>query len=247
LSGATAAAPTAPAGAATPGGQGTELFRIVQIDKLRVLVSVPRENATGIRTDANATVFVQEFERDFAGKVTRTANALDPASRTMLIEVQIANPELVLMPGMYAQVRFDNVRSNPPMLVPGEALIVHGKGAQVAVLQNLAPEDERKISRTPDRQKAKRIHLQTISIGRDYGTEIEIVGGLKGGEYVVVNPGDSVQEGSIVLPREAPEKDAGEQAGKQGGRNDQVPSGIQSPSMAAPTQNSKPGKGNKKQ
>src|SRR5204862_6370143 len=98
---------------------------------------------------------------------------------------------------MYAQVRFNSARSNPPLLVPGEALILRGNGAQLAILRDLGAEDEQKIQQSPDRKNAERMHLQPIEIGRDDGTEIEVSGGREGSEQGDVHPGDAAREGAI--------------------------------------------------
>jgi multidrug efflux pump subunit AcrA (membrane-fusion protein) len=120
-----AGAPSSPSAApgsnGTPSGnEGTELFRIAQIDRMRVLVNVPQTSAPAVALNAPVTVHVQEFGDRFTGTIVRTASALDPMTRTLLTEVQLANPERKLMPGMYAQVQFDASRSNPPLLVPGK-------------------------------------------------------------------------------------------------------------------------------
>jgi multidrug efflux pump subunit AcrA (membrane-fusion protein) len=120
--------------------------------------------------------------------VTRTTNSLDPTSRTLLVEVQVPNNDGKLLPGMYAEVHFKSHRDVPPLLVPGDTLIAGNDGLLVAVLNN-----------APDQGKgAKKIHLQPVQIGRDYGVETEVLSGLVGNELLVVNPGDEVKEGAFV-------------------------------------------------
>ncbi|HYK91774.1 MAG TPA: efflux RND transporter periplasmic adaptor subunit, partial [Acidobacteriota bacterium] len=183
------------------GAQGGELFRIAQISLLRVLINVPETNAPGIRTGQTAKVLVQAFpNREFAGQVTRTANAVDISSRTMLTEVQVQNPQLVLLPGMFVQVRLLNPRAAPPLLISGDCVMATPEGLRVAVLQDPAPQDRPPGSARSNRQQAKRIHLQAIEVGRDYGQEIEVVNGLEGWEYIVLNPGDEILEGAVVQP-----------------------------------------------
>ena len=165
---------------------GNEMYRVAQIGTIRVLVSVPQTNAPGIRVGMPAELNVNEFPgRKFTGKVTRTTNSLDPNSRTLLVEVQVPNPDGRLLPGMYAEVHFRSHRDSPPLLVPGDALIAGNSGTQIAVL-------------TDEGGGAKKIHLQPLTIGRDYGTETEVIAGLQGDEMVVVNPGDDVREGAVV-------------------------------------------------
>jgi len=166
---------------------GNEMYRIAQTGTLRILVNVPQSSAPGIATGMAADVLVAEFPgRTFPGKVTRTSNSLDPNSRTLLTQVEIPNKDGKLYPGMYAQVRFRTHRDAPPLLIPGDALINSQAGSQVAVLREV-----------PD-QEARRIHLQTIQLGRDYGAQTEVLAGLEGGETIIVNPGDTAREGNLV-------------------------------------------------
>jgi multidrug efflux pump subunit AcrA (membrane-fusion protein) len=166
---------------------GNELYRIAQTATLRILINVPQSAAPGIETGMRADVLVAEYQgRVFPGKVTRTSNSLDPNSRTLLTQVEIPNTDGKLYPGMYAQVRFSNHRDKPPLLIPGDALINGPAGTQVAVLGEIPNEETR------------RIHLQTIQLGRDYGAQTEVIGGLEGGELVIVNPGDTAREGNLV-------------------------------------------------
>ena len=181
----------APTSTGTGGSLGTtgELFRVAQINVLRILINVPQESAPFIHVGEPATVMVQELpDQTFKARVTRTSNAIDLATRTLLTEVDVENPGQKLLPGMYAMVQIENVRDNPPLLVPGDAVIGNASGVQVAVVERGNP---------------SKIHIQNVKIGRDYGPEIEIVNGLHGGESVVVNPGDIVQEGAAVKPVEA--------------------------------------------
>lgn len=191
-------------GAPSTGAQGGELFRIAQIEVLRVLVSVPETDVPAIRVGGAAAVLPQAFpNREFAGRVTRNANAVDVSSRTMLTEVQVHNPSLVLLPGMFVQVRLLRERKEPPLLIAGDSVITTANGLRVAVLQDIEPQEKQRIAEDPIRAypgNAKRIHLQQIQVGRDYGQEVEIISGLQGWEYVVMNPGDEIEEGAVVLP-----------------------------------------------
>lgn len=215
-------------GTASSGGQGAELFRIAQIDRLRVFVTVPQESAGNVQAGQAATVFVQAFGADgFGGRVSRTAGALDPTARTLLTEVQIGNPGHRLMPGMYAQVRFSSQRSAPPLLVPGEALITRSAGTFVAAMQEMSAPERQKLPASPHRDQARRVHLQPVVIGRDYGTEVEISGGLKGGEELVINPGDEVQEGAVMVPQ-APASASGDAASAPA-KGQSAPAALQPP------------------
>ena len=159
----------------------TLLFRIAQTDRLRTYVNVPQSDAAAVRTGQTARLAVPDLGRQFAGTVTRTASALDPATRTLLVEVQVPNADGVLLPGMYAQVDLTTPRSNPPLLIPGDTLVVRATGSQVAVVG-----------------ADHVIHIQRLQLGRDFGDKIEVLSGLEAGQQVVVNPGDTVQEGAKV-------------------------------------------------
>ena len=162
-----------------------ELLREAQIDVLRIFISAPQTNAAEIRPDMPAELTIQELpNRIFKGSVARTANALEEASRTMRVEVRVNNPDHLLLPGMYAQVKFSVSRSNAPPVVPGDTLLIRSTGTQVALVD-------------PDHK----VHFQKIEVGRDYGQEIEVLSGLSVGQTVIVNPTDDIREGIEVQPR----------------------------------------------
>jgi multidrug efflux pump subunit AcrA (membrane-fusion protein) len=160
----------------------TLLFRIAQTNVLRIFINVPQANYNDLHVGAIADINVQELPgRKFIGKITRISGALDTNTRTMLTEVQIRNSDNSLLPGMYAQVTLSVTRSHPPVIVPGDAVVVQNKGTVAAVV------DDR-----------NRVHFQPINIGRDYGSVVEVSSGLKPGDKVVINPGDQVHEGVRV-------------------------------------------------
>lgn len=162
----------------------TLLFRVAQTDTLRTYVNVPQSNAGSIHVGQQARLSISSLPgRSFAGTVTRTANALDPTSRTMLVEIQVPNSAGVLLPGMYAQVDLSSPRADAGVVIPGNALVVRSEGTQVAVVQ-------------PDGT----VHLQKIQIGRDYGDRIEVLSGLKNGDTIIADPGDSAREGAKITP-----------------------------------------------
>jgi len=182
---------------------GGEIFRVAEIAKLRVLIGVPQTNSPDIRVGQAATVSVQQLpNQNFKGMVTRTSSSLDAQSRTLLTEVEVANPKGVLLPGMYALVSFTTDRAEPPFLVPDAALVVRSSGTVVAVLQPLTAAEQENV-KTEGMDSAtvariRRVHFQTVTPGRDYGVELEIPAGLTVGQEVVVDPSDSVQEGALV-------------------------------------------------
>jgi len=170
----------------------TLLYRIAQTGTLRTYVNVPQTNASSIHAGQPARLSVTNLPgRSFTGTVARTANSLDPNSRTMLVEVQVPNADGALLPGMYAQVDLSSPRTNAPLLVPGDALMVRGDGTQVAVVR-------------PD----STVHLQKIQVGRDYGDRLEVLSGLQMGDRIIANPGDSAREGAKVDPVDAADKSA---------------------------------------
>jgi RND family efflux transporter MFP subunit len=180
-----------------------EMFRLAEIGKLRILIAVPQTNSPGVRVGQAATVTVQQIPNlSFKGKVARTSSSLDAQSRTLLTEVDVDNPKRILLPGMYAMVSFITDRIDPPFMVPDAALVVRSSGTVLAVLQPLAPVDQQKIRAEgidpATLARVRRVHFQPVEPGRDYGIELEILGGLKIGEEVAVDPSDAVQEGALV-------------------------------------------------
>jgi len=161
----------------------TLLFRIAQIQTLRTYVNVPQDDAKSIHVGQPARLTLSNFPgRTFTGSVARTANALDPASRTMLAEVDVPNKDEALLPGMYAEVDLNSARANPPLVVPASALLVRADGAQLAAV------DETGV-----------VHLRKVTIGRDYGDRVEITQGIGEGATILATPGDIADGTKIVL------------------------------------------------
>jgi RND family efflux transporter MFP subunit len=160
----------------------TLLFRIAQTNRLRTYLNLSQSDSTSVHVGQPAILTIPDLPgRKFPGTVTRTANALDPATRTLLTEVQLANPDGALLPGMYAEVDLTTPRKDPPLSIPGDTLVVRSDGPQVAVVG------------------ADRIvHYRRLRLGRDFGDRLEVLSGLEDGQRVVVNPGDMVREGSKV-------------------------------------------------
>jgi RND family efflux transporter MFP subunit len=160
----------------------TLLFRIAQTDVLRTYINVPQAYADFIRPGQPAVLTVTNLPgRQFTGHVARSANALDPSSRTLLVEIQVPNADNALLPGMYSQVELSGVRGDAPLLIPSDAMIVRADGPQVALVR---------ADRT--------LHIQKIEVGRDYGDRIEVLKGLNEGDTIVSNPGDVASEGLKV-------------------------------------------------
>src|ERR1019366_8247511 len=165
------------------GGAATkEMFDLSKIDPMRVFVSVPQSYGPSIREGIRACLSLSEIPgRTFCGRVVRTANAIDPGTRTLLTEVDVPNPSGVLLPGAYAQVHFDAKLSGKRVTLPINALLFRPEGTMAAVVG-------------PDR----RLNLKKITIGRDFGNTVEVLQGIDPEDAVVVNPPDSLEQGEQV-------------------------------------------------
>lgn len=163
----------------------TEMFTIGQADKVRVFANVPQANVVGLINGHPAKVTFRELPgRTYTGVVTRTSQSIDTGTRTLLVEVDLKNDGRIL-PGMYATVVFDlPPASTVPVLLPANGLVIRMKGPQAVVV------DSNNVA-----------HFRSIVLGRDLGTETEVVGGLKVGDVVVLSPGDAVTDGAKVEPQ----------------------------------------------
>src|SRR5215469_1492017 len=163
-------------------GQTKELFDLAQFDPLRVYVSVPQSDAQLIRAGVPAYIERREFPGEkFRGSVVRTADAIDPTTRTMLTEVDVPNHNGRLLPGAYAQLHFAVPIQAARFTVPVNALMFRPEGTRVAVVG-----------------ADQKIHLKPVMIGRDFGSKIEILNGLESTDQIVVNPADSLEENQVV-------------------------------------------------
>jgi RND family efflux transporter MFP subunit len=159
-----------------------ELFRLAQVDVLRIFVYVPQSYAPDIKVDEPADVTVRELPgRVFTGKVTRTAGAIDPTSRTLLTEVQVPNPDGLLLSGSYATVQFKIRRPDPPLVVPQSALLIDANGVRVALVDADGT-----------------LHYRPVQIGRDYGNDAEVLSGLSTTDVLATGLSPNVAEGSRV-------------------------------------------------
>jgi membrane fusion protein (multidrug efflux system) len=165
--------------------QAKPLFVIARTDKLRVRVNVPQEAAPAIKPGLAASVLVPEFPgRVLTGHVARTANALVPGTRTLPVEVEVDNADGALAAGLYATVRFALPRSQTVILAKAESLIYLRSGLHVASVN-----------------EAGIVSLRKIEVGRDFGSEIEIVSGLPAGSQIVLNPPTFLRDGLQIKPR----------------------------------------------
>ena len=168
--------------AGNAGAAGKELFDIARTDPLRVYVSVPQAYAPAMKVGLEAVVTLQEFAgQKFAGTVARTADAIDPSTRTLLTEADVPNKDGKLLPGSFGEVHFRPRIDAQKVTIPVSAMLFRSEGPQVAVVGSDG-----------------KVQLRRISIGRDYGTTLEIVGGVDVNDRVIVNPPDSIEEGQPV-------------------------------------------------
>ena len=161
---------------------GKELFDIARTDPLRVYVSVPQAYAPAIKVGMQSEVTLQEFPgQKFTGTVVRTADSIDITTRTLLTEVDVPNKDGKLLPGSFGEVHFKPHIDAQKVTVPVNAMLFRQEGPQVAVVG-----------------ADGKVQLRHISIGRDYGTTLEIVGGVEVNERIIVNPADSIEDGEQV-------------------------------------------------
>ena len=164
------------------GATGKELFDVARVDPLRVYVSVPQAYAPTMKVGTKAAITLQEFPgQKFLGTIARTADAIDPATRTLLTEVDVPNKDGKLLPGSFGQVHFATGTSVPRITIPVNAMIFRAAGAQVAVVGQ-----DGKVSFHP------------ITIGRDFGATLEVLGGVDQNDQIIINPSDSLEEGQQV-------------------------------------------------
>jgi RND family efflux transporter MFP subunit len=164
---------------------GKPLFNIAQSGTLRIQIDVPQSDAMNIQDGQKASIDVKErLGREYAGTVVRSAGSLDSAARTMLTEVQIDNRDGSLLPGMYAQVKFTLAEPRTSLIIPTSSLVIdHGGMHVVTVGDN------------------KKIHFVPVVIGRDMGTQIEILHGVGGSDTLVASPSDLLHDGQDVEVR----------------------------------------------
>ncbi len=169
------------AGALVTAGN-TLLFRIAQTGTMRTYINLPQVYADTAKPGTPAVLAVADRPgARYSGTIAHVASALDPATRTMLVEIRVPNRDGSLLPGMYVQVTLSAARRTPPLLVDSDALRTRAEGASMAVVG-----------------ADGRVHIRKVALGRDYGSEIEVMGGVEEGERVVVNPNDDVRDGVQV-------------------------------------------------
>jgi RND family efflux transporter MFP subunit len=172
--------------AADANAPAKELFHLAAIDKLRVYISVPEAYDQAAASGATATLTLDEFPgRSFDGTLVRNANAIDLASRTLLVEVDVANPDGILLPGAYAYVRLSLPSDGAAVTIPSNTLLFRREGLTVAVVRDGMAQ------------------LVPVKIGRDYGAKVEVLSGLKASDDVIIDPSDSLIGGTAVHVEDA--------------------------------------------
>jgi RND family efflux transporter MFP subunit len=163
------------------GGMKTDLFHVAQPGTLRVYVNVPEEYSQGMKVGMTAGLGLAEFPgRVFRGKLVRTADAINVTTRTLLIEIDVANPSGTLLTGSYAEVHLAVPSHASTYLLPVNTLLFRSEGLRVGVVNG-----------------GKAV-LTAVTPGHDFGDQIEIVAGLKANDQVIVNPPDSIVSGQQV-------------------------------------------------
>jgi RND family efflux transporter MFP subunit len=164
------------------GGSGKELFHISSTTRLRVFINVPEEYERAAATGSTATLTLAEFPgRTFTGKIVRNSNAIDPASRTLLVEVDVDNPKGELLPGAYVSVDINLAGSTVnTMTIPVNTVLFRAEGLRAAVV------------------RGGKALLVPFQVGHDFGDSLEVVSGLRPGENLIVNPPDSLVSGTPV-------------------------------------------------
>jgi RND family efflux transporter MFP subunit len=163
------------------GGVKTDMFHLSQADRLRVYVNVPEEYSQATTAGLQADLILSEFlGRQFTGKLVRTSEAINYATRTLTAEVDLRNPTGKLLTGSYAEVHFKVPGQTSTYILPVNTLLFRNEGLRVAIVEN------------------GKANLIPVTPGRDFGDSIEIVSGLRGNESVVANPPDSITTGEKV-------------------------------------------------
>jgi HlyD family secretion protein len=161
---------------------GTPLFTLQREDILRIQVYVPQSGVIGLKPGLQARVQLPELPgRTFEGQLARISEALDAGSRTMLVEVDVPNPDGTLKPGLYVSVTFAVPRTAPAVVVPAEAVLFNADGLRVATVDGEG-----------------RIAMHDVTVYRDFGTTLELRSGLKGDERVALSPPADIKDGQKV-------------------------------------------------
>jgi RND family efflux transporter MFP subunit len=163
-------------------GVGRELFRISQNNVVRVFVTIPEEFSSQVTPGTKASMDVLSLpNRRFPASVTRTSDAIDPASRTLTVELDVPNPSGELLPGAYANVHFQFPLHVSPQVLPASTILFQADGPQVGIVNS-----------------QNQVQLRKVTLGHDFGDTIEILSGVRATDAVIANPPDSLTNGMRV-------------------------------------------------
>ena len=177
-------------------GANRPLFVMAQAESLRLYVNVPQAYANLVKVGQQVPVTQSELRgQSFKGEVVRTAGAIDTATRTMQVEINLPNKEGLLLPGAYVQASLP-LSATEALTIPSNALLIRGDGMRVAVIE-----------------KGGLVRLKTVRIGRNYGQTVELLDGVTSKDQLVLNPSDSITDGTkVTVTADAPAKDASKDA-----------------------------------
>ena len=169
-------------GGTSSGSSAKQLFHLASIDRLRVFVSVPEASSNFVRAGGTATLTADEFPgQTFEGVIARNASSIDPASRTLNVEVDVPNPAGKLLPGAYVTVHFRVPSHGTNLTIPANTLLFRSQGLQVGVVRN------------------DRVQLIPVKIAQDRGAMVEVASGLSAEDAIVLDPSDSLASGQAVV------------------------------------------------
>jgi multidrug efflux pump subunit AcrA (membrane-fusion protein) len=190
-------------GPPTGGAQGGELFDVTNLDRLEVFISVPEQDALFVQNGQPVDLSFAEIPgQTFVGDVVRTSRSLSQQSRTLLAEVHVEDTHHQLRPGMFASALMHYKDPNPAILISGDSLLTMARGQFVPVVENNV------------------VEMRAVRVGRDLGTQVYVVAGLRDGDTIVLNPNDQVKEGARVTTRPAPAGQQGDDASAAAGGKD---------------------------
>lgn len=168
-------------GGVSAGASANQLFRLASINRLRVFVSVPEASSSVVRDGGTATLTADAYPgQTFLGTIARNASSIDPASRTLNVEVDVPNPTGKLLPGAYVEVHFTVPTGSGNLSIPSNTLLFRAQGLQVGVVRN------------------GRVQLMPVRIAQDHGATVEVASGLTSSDAVVLDPSDSLTSGQQV-------------------------------------------------
>jgi len=169
---------------------GTELFHLAQTNRLRIYTQVPQSAANGITAGQPAELSISNMpNKIFAAKVVRTAGAISDDSRTLLVELEADSASDQILAGSFAQVRFEQAKSQAALTLPANTLLFRAGGPQVAVVD-----------------ADSKVEMHNVKLGRDFGKTVEIISGLSPSDRVVINPSDGLFDGMTVRVSQSPPK-----------------------------------------